>query len=164
MKKHLLTAVVLGGLVLAISSCKKDDNPDTTTTTPTSTYTASSNAIAATINGTAMPIDASTVNNNSGSVYVHGSHTGVDSTIAVVVPATAMPGTYSASAFGNFQITYSNGTDFFSPLTASDGSIVVTSNDTDHKAIKGTFTGTLTSLSGTGETRTLTNGSFTANY
>ena len=139
-------------MILAISvlsSCAKKATP---------APAAPSQSMSATLNGTNWT--ASSVNsiNNSGILGVVGSGSNGTS-FEIELPASATASTDSLPSTGSYGILYATGS---SSYAMSKGAIVVTSNAGN--TISGTFSGTLTDISGSGSPITVTNGAFTGKY
>lgn len=159
MKKLIICTLALP-LLLGMAACKKDKNNNTGGGTAGNTYTASITSASAKLDGTAFPVESTSVSSSGGISTIYLSSPGAATAIALYFTNNTAAGTYPLSSASGFPgLTYNDGTYF----TGSSGSIIVSSNDTVHKVMKGTFAGTVTNNS-SGASHVISDGVFTMNY
>jgi hypothetical protein len=153
MKKLLLLTALLLGLVLLVPSCKKDDNGPNGSDT--------SDYFRIVDNGDPYETGHLVKRHENGFIGA-GAPNSFTSAYAIAVPEGITPGTYDLSPTSLVQVTKTTSSGSI-VYTSQSGSMTISEHNTATHYIAGTFSGVI-AVQGTNETRTITGGQFRVNY
>lgn len=117
------------------------------------------NTFSSTIAGTAWSPTTIVGTKTMGIILINATSNG-QKTMGISVPGSIVAGSYDFTSFGDYSLTYSEGTNTY---TANSGSLTVKSHNTTTKRIEGTFSTIVVNFVNASLTKTVT-GSFAVTY